>query len=52
MRARGGNHKEGRGNCVRDASPPLSLQGEKDIGGCAFRGDHPDDVINENFANS
>jgi hypothetical protein len=31
---------QGIGNCVRDAIPPLSQQGDKDIGGSTIRGDH------------
>jgi hypothetical protein len=50
-RARGGNPNEGRGNCVRDASPPLSQQGDKNIGGSTIRGDHPKGKPTDQFGN-
>jgi hypothetical protein len=41
---RGEHPNEGRGNCVRDANPPLSQQGDRDRGGSTIRGDHPERI--------
>lgn len=52
-RAGGGNSDEGmiqgRGNCARDATPPLSQQGDRDIGGSTIRGDHRKKISTDKF---